>query len=152
LLAPMAGVPAPSLSANIATAGGLGACGVLLMKPADIGQWSQSFLRATGTNAFQLNNWIPDPPPLRDERHETAVREFLAQWGPAVPAEAGDARPPDFEAQCHAMLDAKPRAISSIMGVYPPAVVSEMKKRGILWLANATTVAEARIAEQAGAD
>ena len=152
LLAPMAGVPAPSLSANIATAGGLGACGVLLMKPADIGQWSQSFLRATGTNAFQLNNWIPDPPPLRDERHETAVREFLAQWGPAVPPEAADARPPDFEAQCHAMLDAKPRAISSIMGVYPPAVVSEMKKRGILWLANATTVAEARIAEQAGAD
>jgi len=151
LLAPMAGVPAPSLSAGIAAAGGLGACGVLLMKPADIEQWSQTF-RTAATNAFQLNNWIPDPPPARDERHETAVRTFLSQWGPAVPSEAGNATPPAFESQCQAMLDAKPRAISSIMGIYSPAMVSEMKKRGIAWFANATTVAEARIAEQAGAD
>ena len=152
LLAPMAGVPAPSLSANIAAAGGLGACGVLLMQPDEIGQWAQTFVRATGANAFQLNNWIPDPPPQRDEHHEAAVREFLAQWGPAVPAEAANARPPDFQAQCQAMLDAKPRAISSTMGVYPSNMVSEMQKRSILWLANATTVAEARVAEQAGAD
>jgi nitronate monooxygenase len=151
LLAPMAGVPAPALSAGLAAAGGLGACGVLLMKPAEIEQWSQAF-RATGSNAFQLNNWIPDPPPVRDERHETAVRAFLGQWGPAVPPEAANATPPDFQAQCQAMLDAQPRAISSIMGLYPPDMVSEMKKRGIAWLANATTVAEARTAEQAGAD
>src|SRR5690242_2586135 len=125
LLAPMAGVPAPSLSAGIAAAGGLGACGVLLMKPGEIEQWSQTF-RATGTNAFQLNNWIPDPPPLRDARHETAVRAFLGQWGPAVAAEAADAALVDFDSQCQAMLEARPSAISSIMGIYPPAVVSEM--------------------------
>jgi nitronate monooxygenase len=38
------------------------------------------------------------------------------------------------------------------MGLYAPAFVSELKARGILWFANATTVAEAKAAEDAGAD
>jgi nitronate monooxygenase len=38
------------------------------------------------------------------------------------------------------------------MGVYDPVFVSELKAHGILWLATATTVAEARVAEKAGAD
>jgi nitronate monooxygenase len=50
------------------------------------------------------------------------------------------------------MLDARPTAISSIMGVYAPGFVAEMKARGILWFATATTVAEAKAAEAAGAD
>jgi len=36
LLAPMAGASAPSLSAAVANAGGLGACGVLVMRPEEI--------------------------------------------------------------------------------------------------------------------
>jgi len=50
------------------------------------------------------------------------------------------------------MLMLAPRVISSIMGLYAPAFVSELKARGILWFANATTVAEAKAAEKAGAD
>ena len=38
------------------------------------------------------------------------------------------------------------------MGVYPPAFVEQLKARGIRWFATATTVAEARAAEAAGAD
>ena len=38
------------------------------------------------------------------------------------------------------------------MGLYPPTFVSKMKARRILWFATATTVAEARAAESAGAD
>jgi nitronate monooxygenase len=59
---------------------------------------------------------------------------------------------PDFDAQCQAMLDAAPKAISSIMGLFAPRFVAEMKARGILWLATATTVAEAKAAEAAGAN
>ena len=36
------------------------------------------------------------------------MREFLGEWGPPVPAEAGDARPFDFDAQCEAMIAAAP--------------------------------------------
>lgn len=151
LLAPMAGASAPALSIAVANAGGLGACGVLLMLPDEITAWVKE-VRANSNGAFQLNNWIPDPPPKRDFAHEAHVREFLANWGPAVSLEAGNAAPPNFAAQCEAMLAAGPPIISSIMGLYPPDLVAQMKARGIRWFANISTVAEARTAEAAGAD
>jgi nitronate monooxygenase len=151
LLAPMAGVPAPALSAAIANAGGLGACGALLMAPDAIVAWANG-VRGQSNGAFQLNLWIPDPPPVRDAGHEARVRAFLGQFGPAVPAEAADATPPDFASQCEALLKAGPPIISSIMGVYPPHFVAAMKARGIAWFATVTTVAEAKAAEAAGAD
>lgn len=72
--------------------------------------------------------------------------------GPPVPPEAGDTVLPDFEAQCQAMLTAAPKVIASIMGLYAPAFISELKARGILRFATATTVVEAKAAEEAGAD
>jgi nitronate monooxygenase len=151
LLAPMAGACPASLSIAIANAGGLGACGALLMQPAAIKAWA-SEVRAASNGGFQINLWIPDPPPLRDSAAEAKVRAFLEDWGPEVAPEAGDAKPPDFAGQCEAMLDAGPAIISSIMGLYPPAFVEKMKARGVKWFANATTVAEAKSAEDAGAD
>ena len=151
LLGPMAGACPPSLSAAVANAGGLGACGALLLPPAAILDWAAQ-LRAASAGVFQLNLWIPDPPPERDAAQEAAVRAFLGQWGPEVPPGAGDATPPDFAAQCEAMLEAAPPIISSVMGLYPPAFVHRLKQRGISWWANISTVAEARAAEAAGAD
>jgi nitronate monooxygenase len=151
LLAPMAGASPPSLSIAVANAGGLGACGALLMTPEEIQAWGSAF-REGSAGEFRINLWIPEAPPVRDFDLEKGQRAFLATWGPAVPPEAGDARLPDFEAQCQAMLSLAPKAISSIMGLYAPAFVSELKARGILWFANATTVTEAKAAEDAGAD
>jgi nitronate monooxygenase len=149
LLAPMAGVPSPRLSIAVAQAGGMGACGVLLLTPDAILAWARE---VTGHGPFQLNDWIPDPPPRRDASAESAWRTFLADWGPEVPAEAAEARPPDFAAQCEAMLAASPRVISSIMGLFAPDYVRQMQARGIAWFANVSTVREARAAEAAGAD
>ena len=118
LLAPMAGACPPSLAAAVANAGGLGSCGALLMPPAAIAAWIAEF-RGASNGAVQLNLWIPDPPPQRDPAHEARLRAFLADWGPPVPAEAGDAAPPDFAAQCEAFLAAAPPVVSSIMGLYP---------------------------------
>ena len=151
LLAPMAGACPPSLSIEVAKAGGLGACGGLLMQPDAIRMWAQE-VRAGSNGAFQLNLWIPDPPPLRDADNEAKLREFLGRHGPAVPETAGDATPPDFEAQCEAMLESGPAIISSIMGLYPANFVQRMKARGIAWFAIASTVAEARAAQAAGAE
>src|SRR5262249_54780770 len=95
---------------------------------------------------------VPDPPPLRDHAREEIVRAFLAQWGPEVPKEAGDGRPPDFAAQCEALLAVGPPIVSSVMGLYPSEFVSRLKAQGITWFANISTVAEARAAEAAGAD
>lgn len=151
LLAPMAGACPPSLSIAVASAGGLGACGALLMPPAAIRSWAAE-VRTGGNGAFQLNLWIPDPPPLRDPTAEANVRAFLGTWGPDVSPASGDVTPPDFAAQCEAMLEAGPPIISSIMGLYPPAFVDRMKVAGIKWFAIVTTVAEAKAACDAGAD
>ena len=147
----MAGACPPSLSIAVANAGGLGSCGALLMKPEAIKAWTRE-VRAGTNGGFQLHLWIPDAPPQRDAETEARVREFLKAWGPEVAPEAGDSTPPDFAAQCEAMLEAGPAIISSIMGLYPPEFVVRMKAKGIRWFANATTVGEARAAEAAGAD
>lgn len=151
LMAPMAGASPAGLAAAVANAGGMGAFGALMTRPDGIAEWARTF-RTQSNGAFQLNTWIPDPPPRRDPAAETRMRDFLAQWGPTVPQEAGDAKPLDFAAQCEAMLAAGPAVVSSIMGVYPPDIVRRMKERGIAWFACATTLAEAREAQAAGAD
>ncbi len=151
LLAPMAGACPTSLSIEVANAGGLGACGALLMQPEAIKSWAAE-LRAASNGGFQLNLWIPDPAPSRDPVAENAMRDFLRRWGPEVAQDAGDAKPPDFAAQCAAMIAAGPAIISSIMGLYPPSFVATMKARGIKWFATATTIAEAKAAAAAGAD
>ena len=151
LLAPMAGACPPALSAAVANAGGLGACGALLMQPAAIAAWAAD-IRSTSNGPFQVNLWTPDPAPHRDAAHEAALRDFLAQWGPDVPPAAAEATPPDFAAQCEAILEAAPPIVSSIMGLYPPDFVRRLKAKGISWWATISTVAEARAAEEAGAD
>lgn len=151
LLAPMAGACPPDLSIAVAKAGGLGACGALLMQPAEIRSWAET-VRAGTNGGFQMNLWIPDPAPARDPDHETKVRAFLGEWGPAVPPEAADVAPLDFAAQCDAILGAGPAIVSSIMGLYPAEFVARLKQRGVAWFATVTTVAEARAAEAAGAD
>jgi nitronate monooxygenase len=147
----MAGACPPALSAAVMRAGGLGACGALLMAPAAIVQWAAD-VRAAADGPFQINLWVPDPAPVRDAAQEQALCHFLAGWGPAVDPGAGDARPPDFAAQCDALLAARAPIVSSVMGLFPPAVVQRLQRAGIAWWANISTVAEALAAEAAGAD
>jgi nitronate monooxygenase len=151
LQAPMAGACPASLASAVANAGGMGGLGALTTPPDGIANWVREF-RDQSNGGFQINLWIPDPPQVHDAKHEREVREFLGQWGPAVPAEAGEAVPLDFAAQCQALLVAAPRVVSSIMGLFPEKFVAEIKARGIAWFACATTLAEARAVEAAGAD
>jgi len=121
------------------------------MQPAEIVDWADE-VRANSNGVFNLNLWIPDPTPARDAAHEARVRQFLGTWGPTVPPEAGDAQPPEFAAQCEALLAIGPPIVSSVMGLYPPEFVAQLKRRGISWFAHVSTVREARAAEAAGAD
>jgi nitronate monooxygenase len=151
LLAPMAGACPPGLSVAVANAGGMGALGALLTPPDGIRAWVEEF-RANSHGPFQVNTWIPDPPPRRDGAAEERMRTFLEQWGPHVPASAADTVTPDFEAQCELFLELKPPVVSSIMGLFPERFVGRLKDAGIAWFATATTLAEARLAAAAGAD
>src|SRR5204863_9804075 len=83
LLAPMAGVSAPSLSIAVANAGGLGSCGALLMQPEEIERWAAE-VRVGSNGPFQLNLWIHDPEPKLDTVQEASMRDHLDAWGPAM--------------------------------------------------------------------
>jgi nitronate monooxygenase len=129
----------------------MGGFGALLSPPLDIGEWAAAF-RAASTGPFQINLWVPDPEPERDRSREARVRAFVGTWGPTVPEDAGEFLPLDFVDQCDALLAARPRAASSIMGLFPPDYVAQLKKAGIAWFATATSLSEALAAEAAGAD
>src|SRR5271169_4634366 len=126
LMAPMAGACPASLAAAVANGGGMGGIGALLTDPAGIAAWADAF-RSQSNGAFQMNLWVPDPPPKRDPASERQVRDFLAQWGPPVPENAGDTALIDFDAQCEALIAARPQVISSIMGLFPEKFVTKIK-------------------------
>jgi len=151
LEAPMAGANSLARAIAIADAGGMGGMGALLSKPAEIADWANAF-REKSKGAFQFNLWIPDPPPIRNAEAEANTRAFLAKWGPEIAEDAGNATPPDFAAQCEAVVAARPAVVSSIMGLFPDKAVRAFKDAGIAWFATATTLAEARAAKSAGAD
>jgi nitronate monooxygenase len=151
LMAPMAGASPPALASAVANAGGLGACGALLLSPESICEWAGKFRSSSG-GGYQVNLWIPGPVPPRDTAAEAAMREFLASWSPDLSAAAKETAMPDFAAQFETILALQPQVISSIMGLYPDHYVSRLKEAGIRWFATVTTVAEAKAAEAAGAD
>jgi len=152
MLAPMAGACPASLSIAVANAGGMGAMGALLTAPAGIRSWVEEFRSGAVRGPFQLNLWIPEPAPKRDPDAEGRIRTFLEAWGPPVPMSAGDVVLPNFEAQCEVFLELAPTAVSSIMGVFPAPFARRLKERRIAWFATATTLYEAKIARDAGAD
>jgi nitronate monooxygenase len=151
LEAPTAGACPAERAAAVARAGGMGGFGALLSPPAAIAEWVSTF-RSLGGGPLQINLWVPDPPPHRDADAESAVARFLERWGPPVPPNAGDLQLVDFDAQCEAVLEARPTIASSIMGLFPPAFVDRLHASGVAWFATVTTAAEARAAEAAGAD
>ena len=127
------------LTTAVANAGGPGACGALLMQPAAILEWAAE-RRSLSSGPFQLNLWVPNPPPQRGPAGEALARIFLEQWGTTVAPGSGNAAMPDFAAQCEA-----PPIVSSIMGLYPPELARRLKRCGISWWVVAT-VAEIRMA------
>ena len=151
LLGPMAGACPVSLSVAVAEGGGMGACGALLMEPEAIIQWASEY-RSKTDGPFQMNLWIPDSAPERDLNNENDLGKFLSNWGPQVTEDTANDTPPDYQSQCETLLEIAPPAISSIMGLFDSQFVDRMKSKGIKWLANVTTVAEAKMAEAAGAD
>src|SRR5437588_12113568 len=151
LLAPMAGAGPVGVSIAVANAGSMDPLGALMSQPLAIREWGSEF-RSKSNGPLQLNIWIPDLPPSRDREAEGRMRAFLAKWGPEVPPMAGDAVPPDFHTQCETFLELRPTAVSSLMGFVPPEFVIKFTERGIAWFATATTLAEARQAQAAGAD
>jgi nitronate monooxygenase len=152
--APMAGAMDLELALAVAQAGGLGSlpCGML---GADQVREQVTEFRARTDRPLHLNFFCHRPPELNNAR-EAAWRERLAPYyqelaiDPAAPVASANRRPFDA-AMCDLVVALEPEAVSFHYGMPEAALVRQLQAAGCLILCSATTVAEARAAEAAGA-
>ena len=154
ILAPMAGGPGtPELAAAVANAGGLGSLGCayetaeqaattirrtreLSGKPINVNLFAGGF-----EGAAQV-----DPQPMLAILAE--VHRELGLQPPSLPAVPANR----FAEQLEAVLEARPEVFSFTFGIPNPKDISLLRSRGILVLGTATTLAEARLLQEAGVD
>jgi nitronate monooxygenase len=154
ILAPMAGgTSTPALVAAVSNAGGLGSLGAGYMTPEDMAK-AIAEIRERTNNPFAVNlfaggydgNGAADP---------AAMLRLIAPWherlGLPPPAAPAGSLPP-FDQQLEVVLRAEVPVFSFTFGIPAAEGMRRMKDRGVKTLGTATTVAEARALEQAGAD
>ena len=152
--APMAGgATTPELVAAVSEAGALGSLAGAYLAPRRLAELA-SDVRARTRRPFAVNLFAPLPEPALPEGAERAL-ERLAAWHadlalppPVLPAPAKD----PFEELFAVALDSGAAVFSFTFGIPTPAALEAARRRGMLVVGTATTVAEARALEAAGVD
>jgi nitronate monooxygenase len=143
----------PELAAAVSEAGGLGFIGGAYLSPEQIGVVGEA-VRARTNRSFGFNLFAPLPPPETPpdlNRAVAAVRGYYAELG--LPAPAEPALPPDrFDLQLQAAVASGAQVFSFTFGLLTPEAVEAVKRRGLLLIGTASTVAEAVALEQSGVD
>lgn len=149
---PMTGSDTPALAAAVSAAGGLGMLGCGMRSPAAIAEAAAEVRRQTdqpfGLNLFVQGTPLPDPEALAKAQARLAplyAKLGVAQNTPARWCE-------DFEAQWHAVLDARPAVASFTFGILSAAQVQALHAVGSKVIGTATTVSEAVAWAKVGAD
>ena len=151
------GLSTATLAATVSNLGGLGSFGAHMLAPGDIGRVVGD-IRALTPHPFAMNLWVSDHD-TGDDMFDAAM--FERAWrifGPYF-AELGVPRPelpahthPSFDEQVEALLEARPPVFSFVFGIPSQAVLAECRRRGIVTVGAATTLAEAQALEAAKVD
>jgi nitronate monooxygenase len=152
--APMVG-PRAALAAAVTGAGGLGSLACATLSPDDVRTEVAAIRTVTG-GPFNLNFFChtsPEPDLARAAAWRSALQPYYAEYGldPAAPVTAASRAP--FDAVMRdTVLSLMPRVVSFHFGLPAPPLLEPLKTHGIVVLASATTVPEARWLEAHGAD
>ena len=152
--APMAGVSSPAMAAAVANAGALGSIGVGATN-ADGAREMIEEVRARCSRSLHVNVFCHQPPQA-DAGREAAWLEYLRPQ-----FEKFGARPPerlqeiyrsfaDDDAMLAALVATRPRVVSFHFGLPPAERIRALRAAGIVLIASATSVAEGRVAANAG--
>jgi len=152
----MAGVSTPELAAAVSNAGALGSISLGASDPA---QASAMLSRLRELTAAPVNiNLFCHAAPVRDSERERRWLERFAplftQYGASPPSSLTEIYP-TFHADSPLLpmiLEAAPAAVSFHFGLPERAVIDRLKHQGIVTLASATSVEEARQVAAAGID
>jgi nitronate monooxygenase len=154
--APMAGVSTPEMAAAVSNAGGLGSIGVGAVDAATARQMITS-IRAASDRAFNVNLFCHRPA-VHDATRESAWLRRLApefaRYGADPPRSLKEIYTSFVEDDAmHAMLlEERPKVVSFHFGLPAAQQIAALRAVGIVLLATATNLEEARSIAAAGID
>ena len=154
--APMAGVSTPAMAAAVSNAGALGSIGVGAVDAVAAGKMIAE-LRAATNKSFHVNVFCHEPA-VADVEIEQEWLDYLRPNFRQFGAEPPDALSEIYksfavdEAMFRLMLDACPPVLSFHFGLPSRDKIAALKSAGILLMASATSLPEARSGVEAGMD
>lgn len=145
------------LVSTVSNLGGMGSFGLNSYTPEDILTIDKEIKNLT-EKSYVLNLWVPiknDPVDYYKKEDFEALKKvfkpYFEQMQVPLP-EISNPTTQSFELQVEAILKNKPPVASFIFGIPSKEVIIELKKRGIVIMATATTLEEALMIEEAGID
>lgn len=151
------GLSTVELVAAVSNAGGFGSFGAHVTPPERIEALTRE-TRARTNRPFALNLWISDHDPgglaLTQEEFDRVYRPFepyFRELGVDKP-ERPQRYHQSYEAQVEALIEARPPAFSFVFGIPAPTILAECRRRGIVTIGTATSIAEAQALDEAGVD
>jgi nitronate monooxygenase len=154
--APMAGVSGPALAAAASEAGALGSIAVGAVD-APAARAMIAAVRQVTTGPFNVNLFCHAPARARP----AAERAWIARWEPQFAALG--AEPPATlteiyrsfiadQAMLAMLVEERPPMVSFHFGLPPAPAIAALRRAGVVMVATATSLAEARTIEAAGLD
>lgn len=141
----------------VSNLGGMGSFGLNSYTPEDISRIDKEIKNLT-KKPYVLNLWVPiknDPVDYYKKEDFEALKKvfkpYFEQMQVPLP-EMSNPTTQSFELQVEAILKNKPPVASFIFGIPSKEVIIELKKRGIIIMATATTLEESLMIEEAGID
>ncbi|HZH44553.1 MAG TPA: nitronate monooxygenase [Lysobacter sp.] len=151
------GLSSVELVATVSNLGGLGSFGAHMLPPEQIGPLVEA-IRARTARPFAINLWVSDHDAgglnldaATLERYWPVFEPYFRELGVPKP-ERMERGHPAFEPQVEALLAARPPVFSFVFGIPSADVLRECRRRGIVTVGAATTLAEAEALDQAGVD
>jgi nitronate monooxygenase len=152
--APMAAISTAPLAAAVSKGGALGSIGSATMSAEEVTAQVRALREQTG-RPFNLNFFVHRPP-RNDEavagRMRARLERYRVELGAAeLPAPETGVRPFDA-ATLELLLELRPPVVSFHFGLPDAGALATLRSAGVRILASATTVAEAKLLEDAGVD
>jgi nitronate monooxygenase len=154
--APMAGTSTPAMAAAVSNAGGLGSISVAAVDAAT-GRRMIRNVKAATDRPFNVNVFC-HAPAVRDEAVErawiAALQPVFAKYGATTPASLAEIYGTFLidDAKLEVLIEERPAVVSFHFGVPCADRIRRLKDAGIILLATATSLDEARQAVAAGVD
>lgn len=152
--APMAGVSSPAMAAAVSEAGGLGSIAVGAAGAAAARKMICEF-RARSAKSLNVNVFAHQPARKDGKKEAAWIERFRPQFDQfgAAPPEALSEIYTSFamdDAMLAMLIEERPAVVSLHFGLTEPMRLRPLREAGIILIATATNVAEARLAAAAG--